>query len=97
MAASLMIFTGRLKADSKLKPTQPFARLRGSAIGRLKRTRRGYPMDTTSYFQSLASFFTVATMDRGDSWGQIRTPVAGSVQWQESSREFRQYQSRARS
>src|SRR5579871_188291 len=62
MAASLTTFTGRPNAFSKSKPTHPVPRLCGSADGRCRITEPGYPIDTTSYRQSPASFLTPETI-----------------------------------
>src|SRR6266446_1165614 len=69
MAASLMTFTGQPNAAAKSNPTHPRPRLRGSATGRPWRTGPGYPIDTTSYFQSPASFLTSDTIRLGVSVG----------------------------
>src|SRR5580658_266617 len=69
MAASLIIFTGHPNADLKLKPTHARPRLCGSAAGLPLRTRPGYPIDTTSYFQSLVSSLTPETICRGVIFG----------------------------
>src|SRR5262249_20609314 len=69
MAASLMSLTGRPNAAAKSNPTHPRPRLCGSAIGQPCRTGPGYPMDTTSYVQPPASFFTPDTICIG---GNVR-------------------------
>src|SRR5579863_1140090 len=69
MAASLMIFTGHPNADLKLNPTHVFPRLCGSAAGLPLRTRPGYQIDTTSYFQSLAISLTPETICFGVIFG----------------------------
>src|SRR5262245_61600306 len=69
MAASFMIFTGRPKADMKSNPTQGCPRLLGSATAFPSCTNPGYPIDTTSYFQSLVMRFTPVTMSLGFIFG----------------------------
>lgn len=69
MAASFMTFTGRPSTAAKSNPTHPRPRLCGSAIGRPRRTGPGKPIDTTSYLQSRASFFTPETMRLGVNVG----------------------------
>src|SRR5215467_4676795 len=69
MAASLTTFTGRPNAAAKSNPTHPRPRLCGSAIGQPCRTGPGYPIDTTSYVQPRASFFTPDTICLGVNVG----------------------------
>src|SRR5262245_62447432 len=87
MAASLMSLTGRPKALLKLKPTQPDPRLCGSDTSLPCTTGPGYPIDTTSYFQSLVNRLTSDTMRRAVSVGpesNLRAsccPVARTFTW----------------
>src|SRR5262245_23808497 len=69
MAASLTTFTGRPNAAAKSNPTHPRPRLYGSAIGQPCRTGPGYPIDTRSYVQPRASFFTPDTICLGVNVG----------------------------
>src|SRR5262245_39607992 len=69
MAASLITLTGRLNADSKSNPAHPCPKLYGSATARFLTTTPGYPIDTALYFQSLASFLTLATICSAVSLG----------------------------
>src|SRR5215831_10126167 len=69
MAASFMIFTGRPNADTKSNPTQGWPRLLGSATGLPSCTKPGYPIDTTSYFQSLVICLTPETIWLGFIFG----------------------------
>src|SRR5262252_3181918 len=64
-----MTLTGRPNAAAKSKPTHPRPRLYGSAIGQPCRIGPGYPIDTTSYVQSRASFFTPDTICLGVNVG----------------------------
>src|SRR5215470_6130827 len=64
MAASLTSLTGQAKSLLKLKPTHPFPKL-GGVVPQLVdflSTGPGKPMETVSYFQSAAIFFTPATI-----------------------------------
>src|SRR5262249_44340288 len=69
IAASFITFTGHLNSFSKLYPLQPDPRFHGSASGRLLTTTPGYPIDTESYLQSLATFLTPATICLGVNLG----------------------------
>src|SRR5438045_2321748 len=72
MAASFNTLTGQPKACVKSKATQPRPKLAGSADGRPARTGPGNPIETTSYLQSVASFFTPKTIRLGVSVGPDR-------------------------
>src|SRR3984893_7673318 len=62
MAASLINLTGRRNARRKLKPTHPAPRFLGSPIGLPCKTAPGYPIETTSYAQSLTASCTSLTI-----------------------------------
>src|ERR1700681_999997 len=62
MAASLITLTGRPNARRKLKPPPPDPRFLGSPTGLPCKTAPGYPIETTSYAQSLTASCTLLTI-----------------------------------